>query len=335
MQAYIHYPRDQTRIPLHLKFSQVVIQSVPRNSDRVRKIEKRLIIKIYFSLVMDAQDFGPKLPSSFRKRIEELEQGSSHMINSIGGDHKKFAVHAEWHIGGLIYHLKSLLEGYQKYAEEASSRIVSSPAGANETLIVMHSDESQRMMYDLYALVVLLRICLDKLSEYLKPLFLDSSAELPDNFSTLLNGKTNCPVYLRLQSEANLQYLADIRNCLVHNRTFACGKISYVIPEGVRKSQIQEIEGIGSVISPLPLKAFYRFKNKSKGEVVINVYLPDRFYKDKEDRRKYELIDFSYELKINLLAQSFIFTEFVVGAIFTSLSLLKQNNEAKYFFKYA
>jgi hypothetical protein len=114
--------------------------------------------------------------------------------------------------------LPSHLRLYRNVAASIVAR-----TGASPDVIVTHSPEMQHLLFEFYAFMILSRITLDELKKYVAPTFAMNPANLPNSVTDMQKGWTDCPSTRPTWSiKAHLlRYLLDIRDCLVHHRSFA------------------------------------------------------------------------------------------------------------------
>jgi hypothetical protein len=268
-----------------------------------------------------------RLLSEIDREIAEIERKFHNLAPSVfasRSDRDLLAHEAEWHIRGLLYHLKALAEGYSRVASEVSAR-----AATGASVIVMHSPEMQVVLFEFYALVVLARIALDELRKYTAPLFATPAEEIPLSVTAIVRGTTDCPVYSEILggSMSLLNYLLDVRDCLVHRRSFATGDNSVAVLEGIRAP--------ADLLWPLPL---IRLEFRPAGDgIAVNLFLPDQIYERSSNGERvragqdFVLVrEFTYTSRINLLSQSREFVKLVASAIGASLILLSNVDEARF-----
>ena len=107
--------------------------------------------------------------SSFEQDIGALEalgNGLGHRVAEKHGERSLLGFQAEWHIRGVLYHLRRLFELHGQFVHEVSLR-----AGTGANVLLMYAPSYQQMLFEFYALVNLSRISLDNLRVYLGPLF--------------------------------------------------------------------------------------------------------------------------------------------------------------------
>lgn len=221
---------------------------------------------------------------------------------------------AEWHIRGLIYHCKNIIEQYGNFCNDVIIR-ANSDSGVKPDILIMYSPSVQYLMYEFYALVNLAKISLDNLSKLVYPLF--STKHLPKSVTDFESGSTNCPMYERLANDSLTHYLIDVRNCLVHYRSFATNDNAYVLKEGVDESEAQEIakDWIG-----LMAKGVFRFTDD--GKTVVNIFLPDVIFERSETGDK-KLAKFTYDNRYNILGHSMRFARTVMFSTIEAFSYYK------------
>jgi hypothetical protein len=181
------------------------------------------------------------------------------------------------------------------------------------------------MWVEFYALVNLARITLDNLRHLLSPLFITKLNQLPKSISDYVKDSTDCPVYQRLAEDKAVEYLSDIRNCIVHYRTFATNDNALAVEEGLEQSEaIMDQEWF----EPMARACFRRV---GEGGVSVNVYLPDVvFVRGPADKR---LAHFTYNERYNVLSQSIEFVRLVASAVGQSFVLLVEPGKPTYSYK--
>lgn len=220
---------------------------------------------------------------------------------------------AEWHIRGIHYHCQNLHAYYCRFAKEAAARL---PTGADA--VMMYFPDSQKMFFELYALVMLARIVLDNLRHYVAPAFTTKLGTIPKSVTDVLKGQTNCPVYEEIRTNALLGYLIDLRNCLVHYQSFAVSDNVLLLQEGVTPPGAMDTRSFFAGMA----RAFFRRVDNSGASV--NVYLPDKIFEgDTRDRR---LADFTYNQKWNILSMAVGFADSSVSAVERALRILQETD---------
>lgn len=178
---------------------------------------------------------------------------------------------AEWHIKGLVYHFERLLKVHDIVASEVGSRAL----GIETDVIVMYSPDMQDLIFEFYALVSLARITLDELVKYVRPLFVNGPS-LPKSINDFLRGQTDCPLasMLILGGEDLLRYLVDIRNCIIHYRTFATTDNTIAVSDATDESQLPDVPYFDAIRSVT--RVYFRRMGGTK--VSVNVLLPDKIF---------------------------------------------------------
>lgn len=107
--------------------------------------------------------------------------------------------------------------------------------GPAPDLIVMHSPQMQELLFEVYALVIVSRITLDELKKDVAPTFKTDQANLPNSVTDMLKGWTDGPLYASCLPGQRplLRYLLDVRDCIVHCRSFATSDNTVAVREGV------------------------------------------------------------------------------------------------------
>jgi len=238
-------------------------------------------------------------PSDFDKELFDMENVLNSQINEfqkISDDHDLKGIYAHWHLSGLIYHLKNILKDYKVISEGVLTRL---NAVKFAHAFIMHTPEIRSLMYEFYAFISLARITLDNLRHILYPLFTNEIRQMPKSITDMISKSTNCSVYERIANTEELQYLIDLRNCLVHYRNFATSNTSLITLEGVDFQN--ENDKITQLTKPMAKGTFRITENN---DVVFNIFLPDKIF-DWGNNKK--LVQFTYEKRINLLAESMRF----------------------------
>lgn len=250
---------------------------------------------------------------TFTGELDEIDNLISQLARAVADNKPEMALvahQAEWHVKGMVYHLRDLLAHYQEFASEVSARAAT---GAN--LLVMYAPSYQKLMFEFYALVNLARISLDNLRLFLSPVFVTPFGGLPKSISDYTKDSTDCPVYQRLAEQTVVGYLSDIRNCIVHFRTFATSDNAVVTEEGV---DVPTPNGASEWTRPMA-KASYR--RVGENGVSVNILLPDTiFVRDNSGDKR--MAQFTYRERYNILSQSMAFVQLVAGSIGEALSLL-------------
>jgi hypothetical protein len=178
----------------------------------------------------------------------------------------------------------------------------------------------------MYALLSLARITLDNLRLFLRPLFKTPYTQLPKSVREFIAGKTDCPVYQALAYQPVVEYLCDLRDCLVHYRTFATNDKLVVIGDHVEPRDVSELLETNQWFEPMA-RAYFGISGRS---IMVNVLLPDVIFKRAEGQKK--LAVFTYNERINLVAQSAEFLRLTVACILLTYSLLIEPGKPTYEF---
>lgn len=259
----------------------------------------------------------------FSTELNEIDESISQAARSLAEAKREVALsvcQAEWHVRGLTHHCRNLVGYYAEVAKGVSER-----AGSGANMIVMYAPSVQKMWVEFYALVNLARITLDNLRHLLAPLFVTKFNQLPKSISDYVKDSTDCPVYQRLAEEKVVEYLSDIRNCIVHYRTFATNDNTLAIEEGLEQPEVVENQ---EWFKPMARACFRRV---GEAGVSVNFYLPDIvFVRGPGDKR---LAPFTYNEKYNVLSQSMEFARLVAWAVGQSLVLLVEPGKPTYSYK--
>jgi hypothetical protein len=247
------------------------------------------------------------------KTLEESVRGLGHRVAEAYPERSLLGFQTEWHIRGVLYHLRQLFQHHALFVKEVSGR-----AGAGAAVLIMYAPSYQEVLFEFYALVNLCRIALDNLRVYLKPLFTRGSDELPKSVRTILEGSTNCPVYMALVGQPLVDYLLDLRNCLVHYRSFATSDNAYVVEEGT------EITGAferGDLDSYLRSMAHADFRRVGGNAISVNVCLPDCIF-ETDEQGGTRLAKFTYNERWNLISTARNFANLATTSLRGSLECL-------------
>jgi hypothetical protein len=255
-------------------------------------------------------------PEEWRNELTEyfaLCRTATHRVGEANSENTLIAHQAEWHLRGLLHHMNRMLEAYSDFAREVGAR---AQLEAGPDALVMYAPSYQEVLFEFYALVNLARITLDNLRLFLRPVFRTPFGQLPKSVSGFLDGWTDCPVYHYLSRQAATAYLSDIRNCLVHFRTFATGDNALVIGDHV---PTEEEERLLESTGWFRHMARARFRRVDRG-VSVNVFLPDRIFDHSGTTEK--LVAFTYDERINILSQAMSFVRLAWQSLSGSYSLL-------------
>ena len=265
---------------------------------------------------------------------EELDKIEKNFNNAIWEVSKKinrteviYKIHqTEWYMRGLIYHYKKIFDHYQKIAEGISERVLSSVLNEGKPLdiAILFSPEVQYLQFEFISLVSLERSSLDNLRILLSPVFKTPFEQLPKSITDFIKGKTNCPVYQSMMKSPFVNYLIDIRDCMVHYRPFASSDNAIAVKEGINvPPEIQKW--------PKPL-ANISFRYSGGTKVVTNIFLPDKIFKRDTNGNKTMPL-FTYKKKINILGQSFQFVKFAELFTLGAVKLLEKPGKPVYTYR--
>ncbi|MGO9518492.1 MAG: hypothetical protein ACLPND_15760 [Candidatus Korobacteraceae bacterium] len=247
------------------------------------------------------------------KALEESVKGHGHRVAEAHPERSLLGFQAEWHIRGVLYHLCQVFHHHALFVGEVSGR-----AGTGASVLFMYAPSYQEMLFEFYTLVNLCRVALDNLRLYLKPLFMSGSDELPKSMRDVLKGSTNCPVYMALVGQPLVDYLLDLRNCLVHYRSFATSDNAYVVEEGAEISGVSEREGLDSYLAAM---ARADFRRVGENAISVNVCLPDRIF-EADEHGGTRLAKFTYHERWNLISTARNFVKLATMSLKGSLECL-------------
>ncbi len=270
------------------------------------------------------QDVPRKL-EDLREDLADVKRILDHAVRALiekKSEYTLLARQAEWHIRGLIYHYHRMLSLYEVVAGEVGGRALTI---ANTAVIVMHSPDMQDLIFEFYALVNLARITLDELVKYVRPLFVPG-AHLPKSINDFLKGQSDCPLNVKLSDQIVLNYLVDIRNCIVHYRTFATSDNTLAVADDADESLLEEVP-FGELRSVT--RVYYRHFGENK--VSVNVLLPDIIFEyDEAGVRTRMARPFSYSRRHNLMSQSREFIRLCTFGVWVALDLLADKDRGTY-----
>jgi len=230
----------------------------------------------------------------------------------------------EWYVRGLIYHCKNLTNHYKKIAAGTSSRAHGGKQiGTLPDIIIMYSPETQRLQFEFNAFICLARISLDDLRNLLSPVFITKYNNLPKSFKDFKKGTTACPIYKMLAESKIVTYMIDIRDCIVHFRSFATSDNAKAVRDGVSEEDLPQW--------PSPL-ANISFRMTRDEKIVTNIYLPDRIF-DSSQSTDRKLCKFTYNEKINILSQCLEFVKLTNIVYLKAMKLLIKPGKPIYTFK--
>lgn len=183
--------------------------------------------------------------------------------------------------------------------------------------IFMPASLYQEMMFEFYAALNLARITLDNLRVFLRPLFATDFGQIPKSITDILQNTTDCAIYDALAQSDHCSYLIDLRNCLVHHRTFATADQAIIIEDG-HEAELNDLIRHHDRLDSFA-RAYFRRENE---RVVVNIYLPDVIFRRDGNNKK--LATFTYDSKINLLNQTMNFARLTVQSLTATCVLLSQ-----------
>lgn len=268
------------------------------------------------STTLGKGDPNPRKLDDFIADIAAWEKsisGLTHEVAKSHGDRSLLAHQADWHIRGIVYHFRALAGHYSSFIHEVSAR-----AATGASYIIMYAPSFQRLLFEFYALVNLCRISLDNLRIFLKPLFTQASDQLPKSIRDVLKGNTNCPVYARLVNQEAVDYLLDIRNCLVHYRSFATSNNAFLLEEGVDVPEV--LRGDDSFVASM---ARGYFRRVGEDGLAVNIYTPDRIFGEGSDK----LVEFTYEQKWGLFPNARTFASIAISSLSLAMVCLRDLDE--------
>jgi hypothetical protein len=270
---------------------------------------------------MDQIQRKPGVFNDELSQMKEVFQKITQEYQKISNEHYLKGVYAEWHINGLMYHAQTIIKEYSAISEELLSRLNTVKFAH---VFIMHTPQMQNLMYEFYAFISLARITLDNLKHILYPLFKNPQNQMPKSITDLESGKTNCDIYERIAQTPEILYLIDLRNCLVHYRTFAINNNSVITLEGA-----EDIEKVGVEKWTKPM-AKGTFRITENMDVVFNVFLPDIIFERNNNKK---LADFTYNNRINILAETMRFLRHILFNYMDSFSQNIHSQEKRFIYE--
>lgn len=261
----------------------------------------------------------------FSVDLDKIEKKTNQMVSELiskKATYSLYAHQAEWHIRCLVYHCKNILKYYDNFAKEVGKR-----AATSADVLWMYSRDFQCMLFEFYALLNIAKISLDNLRIYISPLFKTPFNQLPKSVTDFLKGNTDCQIYKFLSEQYLIEYLIDLRNCLVHYRSFAVSDNALVFKDGIDDLNFTKLNT--EFIKPMA-RAFFRRVGESG--ISVNVFLPDVIF-EKDEHGNKKLVKFTYNNKWNLLSMASRFTQLVSVVLIKALEILKNYNEGIYTYK--
>lgn len=255
-------------------------------------------------------------PTVFNTEISEAEESfrvAAFKVIEQQSDKALLVHQADWHVKGVLHHTRNVLTAYTEFANGVASRASIKPS---PDVIVMYAPSFQTMMFEFYALVNLARITMDNLRLFLRPVFKTDFRQLPKSINKSLQGNTDCPAYLDLADNPALQYLCDLRNCIVHFRTFATSDNAVVVNDQLGKDEQDELLLQNRWFDPM---ARAHFRRVGDG-LSVNVLLPDRIFDHSGTTEK--MIQFTYSERYGFLSQTMSFMRLIchtIGQVYTLL----------------
>jgi hypothetical protein len=261
--------------------------------------------------------------------IDEIEQAVSIEMRRVieaRPEHALIVHQAEWHFLGVAYHTRNVLTNYNAMAQRDIVRAGVASTRVTPDLIITPAPEFRVMMFEFYALLNLARITLDNLRVFLRPLFKTNYRELPKSVRDFVKSKTDCPIYRTLAQAYVIEYLCDLRDYVVHYRSFATSENLVIIGDHVDPEQVKEFLEENKWFEPTARAYFRRIDSR----VWVDVRLPDTIFQRVDGQTK--LAVFTYNECINLGVQAVAFLELITECILTAYSLLIEPGKPTYEF---
>ena len=234
---------------------------------------------------------------------------------------------AAWHVRGQIYHARRLYQHYRELSDQVGRRVNALLPDNPPDVLVFTSPTLQELLYEFYAFLALARISLDELRHLLRPILVPAQGgSLPKSIRAMVAGVTDCPVLIALRGEPLLSHLIDMRDCLVHHKTFASAELLLVVKDGSDVDLGLFLERGWSRPVTVP-----QYRLTENNEIVFNVLLPDRIYSYPiPDNRGSVVSPFTYDEGNNLLTQVVEYLRFGCSQVVQTISLLRDHEGQPY-----
>ena len=221
---------------------------------------------------------------------------------------------ADWHLQGLYYHLRRIRALYGPAIQNVADMAAGDPSA---NVAITRAPEMLELIFEFYAFMNLARITLDELQRYAAPALKIETSQIPNSISDILKWDSNFPVYRRLTTTDRplVQYLLDLRDCIVHHRTFAATDGLVAVEEGFPEEKVPDM-------SPLWFRPVVRtyFRRLGGVKISVNITLPDAIYKySSSGQREQMLPTFTYG-KVNLMSQCKAFAQLCTWSVVMTLT---------------
>ena len=111
------------------------------------------------------------------------------------------------------------------------------------------------------------RITLDNLRIFLRPVFKTNYRQLPKSVRDFVKSKTDCPIYRILAKVYVLEYLCDLRDYVVHYRSFATSENLVIIGDHVDPEQVKALLEENKWFEPTARAYFRRIDSRVRVDV--------------------------------------------------------------------
>jgi hypothetical protein len=241
-------------------------------------------------------------------------------------EHALIVHQAEWYFLSVAYHTRNVLTNYNTMVQRDIVRAAVASAYETPDLLVAPAPEVRVMIFEFYALLNLARITLDNLRVFLRPVFKTSYRQLPKSVRDFVKSKTDCPIYRTLAQAYVFEYLCDLRDYVVHYRSFATSENLVIIGDHVDPERVKDVLEENKWFEPTARAYFRRIGSK----VQVDVRLPDTIFQRVDGQKK--LVVFTYDECINLGVQAVAFLELITECILGTYSLLLEPGKPTYEF---
>ena len=263
--------------------------------------------------------------SDQNQHFDQAQETAKALASEVGNNYPerhRLAMSADWHIRGLIYHYNNICSNYTLVAQD----VVEFLNITESDVVIRKSDAYSNLLFEVYATINLAKISLDNLRNVLEPVFVTNKNNMPKSVRGLVGGQTDCPVYEELAENELLPYLMDLRNCLVHYRTFAVSENIFAQEKGINmETDFSSMEWFTSSLAKI------YFEKIDKRNIAVNIYLPDEIFVENRKGGK-SLAVFDYQQGNNILAMTRNIVQMSLEALLASMSYLNTLDEPE--FKY-
>jgi hypothetical protein len=246
--------------------------------------------------------------------MEDMRARGIEALLRLAPDRVLLIQQADWHLRGLLYHLRRIRALYEPAIQNVADMAAGDSAG---NILVTTAPEMPQLVFELYAFMNLARVTLDQLIRFAGPALTLHSQQRPNSITDVLKWETTFPVFVDLTTKHRplLQYLVDIRDCIVHDRTFASSEGVTAVEEGFPEDRMPDMP-------PMWSRGVVRtyFRRLGGKKVSVNILLPDAIYNYNESGVRTSMIrNFSYG-SVNVLSQCRAFAQLCTATVLATLN---------------